>query len=558
MGFGKKRKRDIRGEPTLAKTLVMLNSVEGLESADGESAPDTPASGSTSISTAALPPERPPTPKRARYRVEYRPLHPHLPTLGGWDESYVTSTFSKNDLGQPSRSIHELGVVDMEAVLMGLRSRLSRELGYALTVLSMLSMPHPEEQIGGLPLMHLPDIYLELLSMIEEAALRQEDFDAWVNNAESRKEEGLYASADLNRLSFIELERLGQDLDFRVEEDEDARFQLPRDQTGGQTDVVLAGLNILRNFSMLPENQPMMASRSELFRLLATVSDARLCRLPGEPDSGKPYSILELARVRRDVVIILTNVSNSVNLRAVPFTCTLAVFRLLSTFLTSGWEAILTEDSPYGPPLTIRDSPPPLILSNHRALEAFCKLAASDVNRGVLAHVPSGELVSLFTGLIRLLPTSRRSFDAMHGMEDYLAHCESLALSLYSLAFLSPLSTRAEMRSLPGAVGVLTRVIYDNIGRQYDFKSNPFGILSRRLCETLGVLNGTVSASGDVETMAFSAGSGDGKGWKFASMVVEKGWLASESERLMECLGVRGLDVPAFGELDGMWWAAGE
>ncbi len=486
--------------------------------------------------------------------MEYTPLHPPLPTIGGWDERAVASTFPKHNLGQLARSIHELGIVDMEAILMGMRSRLPRELGYALTVLSMLSMPHPEENIAGLPLKHLPEIYLELLDLISEAAFGDNGVEAWENQAESSKLKGIYASADLHRLSFVELEQLGQDVDYGVVDDEKSKCQRPSEHTGEQTDIVLAGLNILRNFSLLPENQAIMASRPELLRLLATVSDAKLCRFPGDL-SMKPYSILEHARVRRDVVSILTNVGAFISLRSVPSQATLAIFRLISAFLSTGWEDIFAKESPYGPPATMLDGPPPHVLSINRALEALCKLAASDSNREVLARTPADEIISLFSGLIRLFPSSSRSFEAMHTMEDYLGHTESLALSLYSLAFLAPLSTRAEMRSVPGAIGVITRIIYDTVGKGYDFKANPFGVLCRRLCETLGILNGTVSALGDVERVGFSAGSGGGKGWKFASQVVERGWLATEQERLMECLGVRGLDLPAFQDLDGMWWA---
>ena len=529
---------------------------EGLDSVDAESTPTTPQKSSNIIPSVRPPSERPVTPKRARYRVAYNPLHPPVLNLGGWDERSVASTFLKNNLAPSSRSIHELAIVDMEVILMGIRSRLSRELGYGLTILSMLSMPHPDENIGGLPLIHLPEIYLEILDLIGEAALYKDDSETWEPQQKGYERRSSIAYRDFDRMSFIELEQLSHVLDFSIAKDENEKSQRPQEHSGGQTDIVLAGLNILRNFSMLPENRPFMASRPELFQLLATVSSAGLCR--DEPVSDKPYSILELARVRRDVVSILTNVGSFIHLRALPFSFTLSIFRVLSTFLTTGWEVILYQESPYGPPAAMQDGPPPLVLSINRALEAFSKLAASDANREILSRVPSEELVSLFTGLIRLFPSSPHAVEAMRSVEDYLGYTESLALSLYSLAFLAPLPTRAAMRSVPGSIGVLTRIIYDNISQGYDFKTNPFGILCRRLCETLGVLNGTVSASGGVERIGFSAGSGGGKGWKFASQVVETGWLASEHERLMECLGVRGLDLPTFGELDGMWWVGGE
>lgn len=460
---------------------------------------------------------------------------------------------------------------------MGIRSRLPRELGYALTVLSMLSMPHPEENIGGLPLFHAQDIYLELLELISEAAFGEEGYDAWAKGeAQSNPSAaggavaaGVDAGGDLNRMSWIELEQLGRDFDFSLDLDGmGLDVQIPtkkaRDHTGGSTDVILTGLNLLRNFSMMPENHATMAQVPDLFHLLGRISDARLARLPGQSGSAdKPFSILELARVRRDCVTILTNLGGIVDLRKVSSDSVLAVFRLLATFLTSGWESLHHRESPFGPMPSVRDAPPPVILSINRAVEAWCKLAQSDSNREVLSRVPADELVALFEGLVRLFPVDRRGFEAMHTVEDFLGFTECLALSCYSLAFLSPLSVRASMRSLPGVSNVLMRIIFQTApaGQRGDFKNNPFNVLCRRVCETLGVLNGTVSASGDVETMGFSAGSGgegNGTGWTFRSRPVEKAWLAGYGDNLVSAMMIKGMDLPAFEELDGLWWAGNE
>lgn len=516
--------------------------------------PSTPSANPSFTQHQLMPePERPKTPKRARYKVEYKPLHQSINHLSGWDERAVKSTFPKYNTGHPSRSVHELGIVDMEAILMGLRSRLPRELGYAITVLSMLSMPHPEESVGGLPLSYLAEIYEEILELIEESAFGEGRWEAWIekmDKSEERKGE-VYCGTDLNQLSFLELERLGQDFDFSLDQDEENPPE--KENTGGSTDIVLACMNLLKNFSMLPENQPMMASFPALFVSLSRVSDSRLCRLPG-PAGHQPYSIIEFARIRRDVVNILTNLGPYIRLSVIPLSATLAVFRVLSTFLVSGWEAISAQDSPYGQSPSVRDVPPTVIHSTYRALEAFCKLAGPDSNREILGRLPAEELVNLFEALLKLFPISGRQREAMATIEDFLGYTECLALAIYSLAFLSPLPVRTRMRSLPSTSGVLVHMISDTAFRAAEFKSNPFSILCRRLCETLGVLNGTVSPAGNAQSMGFSAGAGEGKGWKFASEIVERGWLASLEERILEIGMIRGLDGVVLRELEGSWW----
>ncbi|WVQ72537.1 hypothetical protein IAR50_002094 [Cryptococcus sp. DSM 104548] len=524
-------------------------------------------------------PEPPISPsKRQRFRVEYRPIHYPLPTTAGWDPNMVSSTFSKASLRQGTRPIHDLAVVDMEAILMSLRSRMPKELGYAVTVLAMLSMPHPEENIGGLPLHHLREVFMELLELTEEMAFGEEGHQAWLRlqASEAVKKEDLDVETtgargmdDLNRLPFIELERLGKDFDFEVlGDEEEEKIQWRKEETGGKTKLVLACVNILRNLSMLSENQEIMAGYPELINLLAALCDARLCRLPGEAldkSSKKPFSVMELVRVRRDLVTILLNLGGGIDLRRTTPSATLAVFRVLSSFLASGWESNNLREPIYGPTLTnsIREIGPPIsVPSLGRALGAFSLLTHPDSNREVLGSVvPQDELVELFENLLKLLPITKRHFEAMHSLEESLGHYETLALALYSLAFLSPLATRAEMRTVPGSLALITRVIFDTAMQKGPNPSNPFAILCRRLCETLGVLNGTVMPGGAVEGisgMSFGGGGIEGSGWKFASEKVDKGWLAGREESVLAALlGVRDLNWAALGELDGMLWSGG-
>lgn len=500
------------------------------------------------------PAERPNTSKRARYKVEYRPLHLPQNHLAGWDDRAVASTFPKNNVGHPSRSIHELGVVDMEAILMGLRSRLPGELGYALTVLSMLSMGSPEEHILGLPLSAIFEIYVELLELLSEAAFGEDGYEAWSTTAPKQSE--------LNDMTFGELERLGRDFDFSLDE--------RKDTTGGQTDIVLTCLNLLRNFSILPENCQLMTQHPEIFELLAHLSDGRLCRLPTsirptEEDESttvhhQPFSLYEFARVRRDVVTVLSNLGSSIDLRRSSASSIHQITTVISSFLSSGWSSQVTKDSLYG-----HQAHPPSHYSQHsvnRAVEAFCKLSWSDANREVLSKLPAEQLVLLFESMIQLLPVQRRQFELLYSSEEYLCQTECLALSLYSLAFLAPLPTRTVLRNLPGRIGVVTRIIFDLSRRGTDFRSNPYAVLVRRLAETLGILNGTNGLESDDSLLglAFGAGVGIGAGQTSGSRkkVVERGWLAEHEEKVMESMAVRNIDVPAFIELDSLWWAGGD
>ncbi|WOO77081.1 uncharacterized protein LOC62_01G000677 [Vanrija pseudolonga] len=548
----------INGTPTTADGGPAKKRKRDLANNNKSASPSTPAPISAPQSAV------PHVPKRQRYKVEYRPLHFPQPTLGGWDERAVASAFPKHLLGRPTHASQELKV-DVEAVLMGLRSRLPREVGYGLTVLSMLSMPQNDAATTSLPILPMIEVYNELLDLIAEAALGDGGLEAWLKE-QAQAADGTTTPrasvpplvADL-RLTFGDLEQLGHHFDYSVSENEDS-LNTGREQTRGPTDIVLAGLNIIRNFSFLPENQQHMA-RPELFNLLAAITSTTLARLPGEPDSAKPYSVLELARVRRESVAILTNLGGFFDLRAIPSRSVLSIFQLIAGFLTEGWESFRLREPGYGPNISIRDVPPTAILSVDRALEAFGRLALLDHNREVIASVvPADELVGLFAGLIKLFPLSKRDLEAMHSIEDYLGRVELVALAVYSLAFLAPQGARTGMRSTPGATAVLTRLVHDLTPRAPELKTSPFGILVRRVAETLGVLNGTVNAGGNSERMSFSAGGVDGKGWKFASDSVEPGWLAYDAERVLESMGWgsgRGpmfrVDGPTFAELDGLW-----
>ncbi|KAL7421688.1 hypothetical protein Q5752_003457 [Cryptotrichosporon argae] len=525
--------------PTTASTPAM---------ADG--LPQTPASTkAAAASTSAA------EPRRQRYKVEYKPLHLPQPLMAGWDERRVVASFPKYDARPRVRSYHDLQIVDIESVLMGMRSRMPREVAYALTALSMLSMPLPEDRVGALNIGGLQEVYLELIELVSEAAFGEEGYEAWV------EERAKLANGD-TRIDHELLERIARDNDYSFDTGPiDLEARGPRERTGRQTDTILAGLNIIRNFSLLPDNRPIMA-RPELFVLLATIVDPRLARFPGT-SAPLPFSVIELARVRRDVVAIFANLGDIFDLRIVPRSLIPSVFNLFASYLSPAYAAARAVEPAYGPQPTLLEKPTPYAsLSVDRALEALSRITHHDLNREVIASaVAADDLVSLFAALVRLLPLERREMDAVHTVEDYLGRTELVALALYSLAFLAPLPVRAAMRAVPGATACLARLIFDKATYAPDQQANPFAILVRRLAETMGVLNGTATPGGDARPVGFGAGGVDGKGWRYADEIVHKGWMAARQGEILEAMGwgrrkPARIDGPLFDELDKLWWGA--
>jgi hypothetical protein len=101
----------------------------------------------------------------------------------------------------------------------------------------------------------------------------------------------------------------------------------------------------------------------------------------------------------------------------------------------------------------------------------------------------------------------------------------------------------------------MTRLIHLLSSHGTEYRVNPYGVLVRRLAEILGILNGTsgLGLQADPVGMSFSAVLGD-DGKKGGNRVVEKGWLAFDQERITDSMTTRGLEGPAFVELDNLWW----
>nr|CDI51859.1 conserved hypothetical protein [Melanopsichium pennsylvanicum 4] len=123
-------------------------------------------------------PVAPPAPPQ-KHKIEYLPIRRDVHTHGGWDLSLVESQYAPAMLtrGRP-RTLRELGLVDVQALIMSLRSRLDFEMSYALNTLLILSAgvgAAPSFQFG---LASCEDLLDELLELLEECSFHTSQDEA--------------------------------------------------------------------------------------------------------------------------------------------------------------------------------------------------------------------------------------------------------------------------------------------------------------------------------------------------------------------------------------------
>ncbi|KAJ9479770.1 ARID domain-containing protein [Pseudozyma hubeiensis] len=117
-------------------------------------------------------PVGPPAPPQ-KHKIEYLPLRRDVQTHGGWDLTLAESQFAPAMVsrGRP-RTLRELGLVDVQGLIMSLRSRLDYEVSYALNTLLILSAgvgAAPNFQFG---LASCEDLLEELLDLLEETSFQ--------------------------------------------------------------------------------------------------------------------------------------------------------------------------------------------------------------------------------------------------------------------------------------------------------------------------------------------------------------------------------------------------
>ncbi|KAH9968798.1 hypothetical protein BC827DRAFT_1165659 [Russula dissimulans] len=505
---GRKRK----GAPEADAKRVRQRTVDSpdttVPNADRASAPPTgEASGDGQPPAASQQPD-----PSQRKKIEYVPVHRELDTVGGRDLRAIADGHHRLTARHALRDISEWGNIEIDALTMSLRSRISTEMGYALTTFTLLSIMRGQGT-SGFPIANCPELMDEALDLLLEVAFEEkEKDDAFTETVIITHKQLVDTILEDGSKPFASLDK--------VQGMKDYDTLGPKQRPG---DIVLAIVNIMRNLSVIPDSYDHLANHE---RLLATL--LRVCAAKQKPDgtihaASSALTLRDLVAVRRDVLYILINLSGSVRLApsmilaSTPSPAALQVarraFMLMASFLVDPSEAInpselfiLTGTNPNAKPPALVDA----------ALEVLGRFGQPDTNRQVIAKaVPQEWLQQLFEALMHRLPVVDADFQIAK-REPWLSYIEKVIMGLYAIAFLAPPSMKEQLRKdhRLGFIKLMLRLIKKftmNVSQEMRLF---FGVCAKRAVETMKVVDDGEDAfdmsqnTGSV-TLSFGVGYGE-------------------------------------------------
>ena len=441
-----------------------------------------------------------------------------MQTFGGRDLEKIQAEWQRLTT-RPLKHSDEFGHVDIDALTLSLRSRITTELSYSLTTFGLLTLvrphnPREREREIGFPIAQAPELLDEAVDLMEDFAFEG-------------VEDGLDLEDDVPLVTHKELVNL-------VVEDETKPFAAlrpgpaqkdPKHGPGQRpADVVLMVVFIIRSIAQGDENSAVyLARHSKLIQVLM-----RLCSLAPQKGSSTPtplspiLSLVDLLTIRKEVIHMLISFGWNIDFSSDPIlpkatrVTVRRAFELMASFVIDPSEAI----SPFQYVLHTGMSsqhpkpPSPPSLANH-ALEAFARFTLLDDNRHAVAHsVPNKWIWTVFEALVHRLPVTDHDFQAIM-RESWIGYLERLLLALYSLAFLAPpeLKERAKRDGALGFPKVVLRLLRKLMGGVPAPGQQVFAGLVRRAVELLKVVDDAGDSfdtgTSAMPTLAFGVGYGE-------------------------------------------------
>ncbi|KAI8995524.1 hypothetical protein BD414DRAFT_479785 [Trametes punicea] len=448
----------------------------------------------------------------SRRKIEYVPYAREVETAGGRDLQAIQSEWHRMST-KPVRHIDEWGQVDIDALTLSLRSRVSTEVSYALTTFTILTLLRAPDQGRGFPIVQAPDLLDEMVDLVEDLAFDEDEDEGYPDGDPSpivTHKELVNSVVEEGTKPFAALERKQGARHFDYG---------PRHRPA---EIILVVLNIIRNLSVANENQEYLAKHPKLLHVLL-----RLCALapPEENASPKPrasvLSLTDLINIRKDVMNVLLNIALHVNLSpASPSKQLLLTVRrayeVLASYIVDVTEAV----SPFqtilqtGIPPAVHQPKPPALAD--MALETFSRFTLPDDNRHVVSRaVPQAWLWTLLEALVHRLPVADSDFQVI--MRDvWLTYVERLIMALYSLAFLAPpdVKARAKRDGQLGFAKVMLRLVKKFTVHAPPELRHHFAISVRRAIEAMKVVDDAEDAfdqsrGSAVPPLAFGMGYGE-------------------------------------------------
>jgi len=376
----------------------------------------------------------------SRRKIEYVPYARELDSYGGRDLPAVNEEYMYSSK-RPLREIHDWGTVDIDCLCMSIRSRLSIELSYALTTLTVFSTMRAQNPGSGFPIHQCPDLLDDCLDLVEELAFGE---------PEKGPEPNFTDKIFTNRALIALVEDI-QSQPFAALETPQGTKDPSLGPQQRPANHILCIVNIIRNLSTLSDNTEFFANHPRLVNIFL-----RLCTV--EQADGKPplpvakvLSLSDVLMVRRDTLYILTSLAGSINLSVNSTSLTTLrlarrTFELLSSYLIDPEDSLppLASVQLAGVVPTPGLKPPVLV---DVALEVFTRFSQSDNNRQVLSKIiPQPMLWLLLRSLVHRLPITDSDFLLMH-RELWSSFVEKTVMAIYSLVFLSPYELKQKIKN---------------------------------------------------------------------------------------------------------------
>ncbi|KAH0838425.1 hypothetical protein J3R83DRAFT_6734 [Lanmaoa asiatica] len=487
-----------------------------------------------------------------RTKIEYIPLAREVDTYGGRDFSILEDEYLRAQR-RPMRDINEWGTVDIEALTMSIRCRLTVELSYALTTLTLLSTMKGPTPGSGFPIAQCTDLLEEVLDLLEEEA-----FDGIGDTSQ-------YRLTDDTRIprhrELVTLTRETESLPFAGLKNEQNSQKTDHGPRHRSSQVILAVTNIIRNLSVIPDNMQFMARHDRTLELVL-----RVCGVSAPQDGGSPrptspaLSIPDVISVRKDVLNILSNLSVMISFPQSTFPSEFTtricsrIFELVASILIEPADAIPPTQMLKLSGIPFHNYKPPSL--SDVALDVFTHIAHSDHNRKIFSTViPQQWLWRLLETLVYRLPVSDPDF-AFLSRESWLSYLEKATMAIYAISFLSPPELKKKIKSDRSLH--FSQIMLRMAHRFAATNASPetrqwFMSTARRAIESMKAVDGGEDAFDTSQatqpTLAFGMGFGES-----GETNVEKGMgmLAGCRDAAWELLTQKDLDQTMFAELESL------
>ena len=217
--------------------------------------------------------------------------------------------------------MNELGVIDIQTLIMSLKSGMKMEITNALNILTILTVQPPmQQQQPHLPLAQCDDLLDVLLDYLEQDILGTcTRFGAVSFQKEEKVEEDEKESQLLHDLTYTDL------FDMSLDEMKSLIPQLENSTSDvwlSLRERCLCIFNILRNVSFMNENMEYLAKHVRFMKLMFDIVDntRKVSSVEGRDTTGKEAWFVGIRRMdtldfRKSILMIFSNISMFLHLK---------------------------------------------------------------------------------------------------------------------------------------------------------------------------------------------------------------------------------------------------